>query len=134
MSGTRAANPSLLLQRQPDYPQVIMKDFYVHDAPRFENAIVTTYFCLSQLQLRAKKSGDGQYLALTLTDKTGALEARMWDDFTEAGASCAEGGYVKVQGQVSKYNGKFQITLSRMRAAQESEIDISDFQAISAFP
>jgi 3'-5' exoribonuclease len=133
MSGDLGTNPSLLLQRQPVYPQLSMKDFYVQDAPRFENAIVTTYFCLSQIQLRAKKSGDGQYLALLLTDKTGSLEARMWDEFADASTACAEGCYVKVQGQVSKYNGKFQITLSRMRAAQESEIDVADFQPISAF-
>ena len=111
-----------------------MKDFYVQDAPRFENAIVTSFFCLSQLQLRSKKSGDGEYLALTLTDKTGSLEARMWDEFADAFAGCSEGCYVKVQGQVSKYNGKFQITLTRMRNAGLSEIDVSDFQPISAFP
>ena len=32
-----------------------------------------------------------------------------------------------MQGLISKYNGKFQITLTRMRAASESEIDPADF-------
>jgi 3'-5' exoribonuclease len=110
-----------------------MKDFYVQDAPRFENALVTSFFCLSQLQMRSKKSGDGEYLALTLTDRTGSLEARMWEEFAEAFAGCSEGCFVKVQGQVSKYNGKYQITLTRMRNAAESEIDLADFQPISSF-
>ncbi len=111
-----------------------MKDFYVKDAPRHENAVVTSYFCLSQVQVRERQKGGGQYLALTLSDKTGSLEARMWEEFAEAFSSCGEGCYVKVQGQISKYQDKWQITLTRMRSAAESEVDTSDFQPISEFP
>jgi 3'-5' exoribonuclease len=110
-----------------------MKDFYVADAPRFENAVVTSFFCLSGVSLREKKSGDGQYLALSLTDKTGTIEARMWDEFADAFSVCSEGCYVKVQGQISKYNGKWQITLTKMRNAAESEVEAADFQPVSAF-
>ncbi len=59
--------------------------------------------------------GGGQYLALVLADKTGTMEARMWEEFAEAITNCNEGCYVKAQGQISKYNGKFQITLQKMR-------------------
>jgi len=110
-----------------------MKEFYVQDAPRFENMVVTSHFCLSQLQKRDKKTG-GQYLAMTLSDKTGSFDARMWDDFAEAAATCSEGCYVKVQGQVTKYQGKYQITLTKMRNAADSEVDTADFQAVSEFP
>jgi 3'-5' exoribonuclease len=109
-----------------------MKDFFVVDAAKFENATVTTYFVLSSFQVRDKKQG-GQYIALTLSDKTGSLEGRMWDDIEEALASCSEGCYVKVQGDVSKYQGKFQITLKKMRLAAESEIDAADYQASTKF-
>jgi 3'-5' exoribonuclease len=109
-----------------------MKDFFIEDAARFENGTVTTYFVLSSLQVRDKKQG-GQYLALTLSDKTGSFEGRMWDDVTEALASCSEGCYVKVQGDISKYQGKFQITLKKLRLAADSEIDPKDFQASTKF-
>ena len=111
-----------------------MKDFYVADAPRFDNQVVTSYFCLSQVQLREKKTGGGQYLALTLIDKTGSLEARMWEEFAEAFSSCGDGCYVKAQGQVSKYQGKWQMTLTKLRNAAESEVDTADFQPVSVFP
>jgi 3'-5' exoribonuclease len=111
-----------------------MKDFYVADSPRFENVVVTSYFCLSHVQLREKKTGGGQYLALTLSDKTGSFEARMWDEFAEAFSTCDEGCYVKVQGQISKYQGKWQLTLTKLRNAAESEVDISDFQPVSERP
>ena len=109
-----------------------MKDFFVEDAARFDNATVTTYFVLTSMQVRDKKLG-GQYLALTVSDKTGSLEARMWDDVTEAIATCDEGCYVKVQGDISKYQGKFQITLKKLRLAAESEIDPKDFQPSTKF-
>lgn len=110
-----------------------MKDFFVVDAAKFDNAVVTSFFVLSGLQVREKKQGGGQYLALTLTDKTGTLEARMWEDFAEALEHCSEGCYVKVQGQVSKYNGRFQITLTKMRHAAESEVDPADYQPMTRF-
>ena len=94
-----------------------MKDFFVADAAKFDNAVVTSYFALSGLQVRDKKQGGEQYLALTLTDKTGSFDARMWEDFAEALEHCSEGCYVKVQGQISKYQGRFQITLNKIRHA-----------------
>jgi 3'-5' exoribonuclease len=109
-----------------------MKEFYVADAVKFENEFITSYFALSSLQVRDRKQG-GQYLALTLTDKTGAFEARMWEEFAEALANCAEGCYVKAQGQVSKYQGKFQITLQKLRLAAESEIDPADYLPATRF-
>jgi 3'-5' exoribonuclease len=109
-----------------------MKDFFVVDAARFDNEVVTTFFALSSLQVREKKQG-GQYLALVLTDKTGSLEARMWDEVGDVLEHCGEGCYVKVQGQVSKYQGKFQITLTKMRLAAESEVDPADFMPATRF-
>lgn len=110
-----------------------MKDFFIADAPRFENQVVTSYFSLASLSVRERKGSGGQYLVLLLADKTGQLEARMWEEFADALTSCAEGCYVKVQGQVAKYQGKFQITLTRMRSACEPEVDPADFVATTQY-
>jgi 3'-5' exoribonuclease len=109
-----------------------MKDFYIADAPRFENQPVTSYFCVAAISVRDRKP-NGQYLALTLADKTGQFEARMWEDFADVVSTCATGCYVKVQGQISKYQGKFQITLTKMRAAADVEIDTADFIPTTEF-
>jgi 3'-5' exoribonuclease len=110
-----------------------MKDFFIADAAKFDGSAVTSYFAVSSMSVREKKGGGGQYLALTLSDKTGSMEARMWDEFASAVANCAEGCYVKAQGQISKYQGKFQITLTKMRAAAESEIEAADFVPSTKF-
>lgn len=114
--------------------ELSMKEFFIADASRFENQVVTSYFCLSSIGVRDRKGGSGgQYLALTLADKTGQFEARMWEDFAEVVEQCTEGCYVKVQGQISKYQGKFQITISKMRSAADSEIETADFVPTSQF-
>jgi 3'-5' exoribonuclease len=110
-----------------------MKDFFISDAAKFDGAAVTTFFAVSSLSVRDKKTGGGQYLALTLTDKTGAMDARMWENFASDLANCAEGCYVKVQGHISKYQGKYQITLTKMRLAAASEVDIADFVPTTKF-
>ena len=114
-----------------------MKDFYVADVAKFDNKAVTTFFAVSSFSVRDKKTGGGQYLAVTLSDKTGAIEAKMWDDIASAVATCSEGCCVKVQGQVSKYprngDGKWQITLTKMRLAAASEVDTADFVPTTKF-
>ena len=110
-----------------------MKDFFIEDAPKFDGAVVTSFFALSSFSVRDKKANGGQYLALVLSDKTGSLEARMWDEIDSAVATCEEGCYVKAQGQIAKYQGKFQITLTKLRLAANSEIDAKDFVPATKF-
>ena len=109
-----------------------MKDFFISDAARFEGQPVISYFVVAAAGLRDRKPS-GQYLALTLADKSGQFEARMWDDFAEAAAHCTVGTYVKAQGTVSKYQGKYQITLQKLRLAAAVEVDTADFVATSQY-
>ncbi len=109
-----------------------MKEFFVADAARFENQSITGFFLVTAISARDRKGG-GQYLALTLADKSGSLEARMWDEFAEALHNCAVGSYIKAQGQISKYQGKYQITISKLRMANTSEIDTADFVPTSQY-
>lgn len=109
-----------------------MKDFFVADAARFDNELVTSYFVLSSIQMREKKQG-GQFLSLVLADKSGLLAGTMWDDFAEAAETCSDGCYVKVQGRIGRYQGKFQITLQKLRPAALSEIDPADYQPSTRF-
>jgi 3'-5' exoribonuclease len=109
-----------------------MKDFFIADAARFEGQPVTSFFLVASISARDRKPS-GQYLAITLADKSGQFEARMWDDFAEALATCSSGCYVKAQGTVSKYQGKFQITLSKLRLAAAAEVDTADFVPTSQY-
>ena len=59
-----------------------MKEFYISDCIRFENQVVTTSFVVVSKQAKPKKSGE-LYLALTLADRTGHLDAKMWDNVAD---------------------------------------------------
>jgi 3'-5' exoribonuclease len=103
-----------------------MKDVYVADLARFENQAVVSYFAVSSKQLRSRKDG-GQYLALILCDRTGQVECRMWENFDGCVDSFQPGDVVKIRGEVSRYNGRFQLTLDKLRRAAGDEIDLADY-------
>ena len=103
-----------------------MKDLYIADLVKFENQSVTAFFAVPVKSLRDKKDG-GQYLALILADKTGSMEARMWDGATEASAEFEQGDVIKLKAQVCRYQERLQMKVERIRAAFDGEYDPVDF-------
>jgi 3'-5' exoribonuclease len=103
-----------------------MKDFYICDAAQFENQVITSSFVVASKQAKPKKSGD-LYLALTLADRTGQIEAKMWDNVTEHIDIFAQDDFVKVRGLVNKFNGRFQLTVHKLRSMEEAEVEPADY-------
>jgi 3'-5' exoribonuclease len=103
-----------------------MKETYVADLGKFENQAVVSFFAVTSKQLRSRKDG-GQYLALTLGDRTGQLECRMWDNVAECVAGFEQGDVVKVRAEVSRYNGKLQLNLEKVRRAAADEFELADY-------
>ncbi len=103
-----------------------MKDVYVADVGRFENQAIISYFVVASKQLRSRKDG-GHYLALTLADRTGLIECRMWENFADSAGEFEQGSIVKIRGEVSRYNGRFQLSLDKIRRAADEEIELADY-------
>jgi 3'-5' exoribonuclease len=103
-----------------------MKDFYISDCVRQENKIVTASFVVVSKQIKPKKTGE-PYLALTLGDRTGQLEAKMWDNVEEVLEAFEQDDFLKIKGLVNKYKNRFQLTIHKLRKLGESEIDFSDY-------
>jgi 3'-5' exoribonuclease len=103
-----------------------MKDFYVRDAAQQENKVVTTSFVVSNKQIKSKKSGE-PYLDLTLADRTGTIQAKMWDNVEECADSFEQDDFVKIKGLINKYNQRWQLTVHKIRKMDEAEIDFSDY-------
>ncbi|WP_158751439.1 3'-5' exoribonuclease YhaM family protein [Acidobacterium sp. S8] len=101
-----------------------MKDLFIADLNKFENQVVTGFFAVTTKQVRSRKDG-APYFALTLSDCTGQLETRMWE--VADAQEFASGDVVKARGQVSRYQDKLQLTLDRIRRAEEAEYDLGDF-------
>ena len=103
-----------------------MKELFIADLTKFENQSVTAFFAASTKSLRDKKDG-GKYLALVLTDRTGSMEARMWDNAAEASPEFEQGDVVKLKAQVCRYQERLQMKVERIRAALDGEYDPADF-------
>jgi 3'-5' exoribonuclease len=103
-----------------------MKDFYIAEAARFENQVITSSFVVVSKQAKPKKSGE-LYLALTLGDRTGHMEAKMWDNVADHIDCFDQDDFIKVRGLVNKFNGRFQITLHKVRSLQDSEVEFDDY-------
>jgi len=103
-----------------------MKEIFIADLAKFENQSVTAFFMASMKSLRDKKDG-GKYLALILKDRTGEMEARMWDNAAEASPEFEQGDVVKLRAQVCRYQERLQLKVEKIRAALEGEYDPADF-------
>ena len=104
----------------------LMKDFYICDCIRHENKIVTASFVVVSKQIKPKKSGE-PYLALTLGDRSGHLEAKMWDNVEEVLDAFEQDDFLKIKGLVNKYKNRFQLTIHKLRKLGESEIEFDDY-------
>lgn len=101
-----------------------MKDLYFQDLAKYENQAVTAFFAVTLKQVRSKKDG-APYFALTLCDRTGQLEARMWE--TAGAGEFAAGDVVKLRGQVLRYQDRLQINIERIRKALPNEYELGDY-------
>jgi 3'-5' exoribonuclease len=103
-----------------------MKDFYVSDAPQHENKVIISTFVVAVKQVKPKKTGD-PYLALTLADRSGQIEAKMWDNVADCIDSFEQDHFVKVKGLINKYNQRFQLTIHKLRRLEEVEVEFADY-------
>ena len=103
-----------------------MKDFYICNCVEQENKVVVSTFVVVSKQVKPKKSGE-PYLALTLGDRSGHLEAKMWDNVEDALDAFEQEDFVKVKGLVNKYKNRFQLTIHKLRKLGDSEIEFADY-------
>src|SRR5580658_626900 len=103
-----------------------MKEFYISDCARQENKIITSNFVVVSKQIKPKKTGE-PYLALTLGDRSGQLDAKMWDNVEEVLNAFEQDDFLKIKGLVNKYKNRFQLTIHKVRKLGESEIEFSDY-------
>src|ERR1700739_251176 len=103
-----------------------MKDFYISDCGRHENKVVTSTFVVVSKQIKPKKTGE-PYLALTLGDRSGQLEAKMWDNVEDVLDAFEQDDFLKIKGLINKYKNRFQLTIHKLRRLGETEIDFADY-------
>ena len=101
-----------------------MKDVFVNTL--VPNETVTTHFLVIYKEVRQKKTGE-PYLTLVLADRTGEIEAKMWDNVAEVMSTFDRDDFVKVKGLAQLYQNKQQFTVHKIRRADDHEVEAVDY-------
>jgi len=103
-----------------------MKEFFICDCSKQENKVITSTFVVVSKQVKPKKTGE-PYLALILGDRSGQIEAKMWDNVEDSLDAFEQDDFLKVKGLLNKYKNRFQLTIHKVRRLGDSEIDFADY-------
>lgn len=106
-----------------------MKSPYVNELQPNQQA--TGVFLVHAKEVRQKKSGD-LYLSLQLGDRTGEVDAKMWDNISEVVDTFERDDFVRIKGVLSIFQNRPQFTIHKLQRVDEAEIDVDDFFPRSA--
>jgi 3'-5' exoribonuclease len=86
----------------------------------------TGVFLVQAKEVRQKKSGE-PYLSLTLADRTGEVDAKMWDNVEAVMETFERNDFVRVAGLPSVYNNRLQFTVHKLVRVSDDQVDRGDF-------
>ncbi|HLV60603.1 MAG TPA: OB-fold nucleic acid binding domain-containing protein [Fredinandcohnia sp.] len=86
---------------------------------------VAGIFLVARKQLAVGRT-EKPFLRLTLQDRTGQVDARVWENAEEAAARFEEGDAIRLRGQVATFQGRPQVTIEELEKVEE-EIDSAEF-------
>lgn len=101
---------------------------YIKDLKENET-IRAVYLCKTK---RSASTRNGKpYDNLTLQDKTGILDGKIWDPNSQGISDYDEKNFIDVYGEVINYNGNLQLNIKQLRIASEGEYDPADYMPTS---
>lgn len=94
--------------------------------------IFDIYLCKHK-QSAVTKNGK-PYDNLILQDKTGTIDAKVWDPNSAGIAEFDALDYIEVHGDITSFQGALQANIKRIRKCQEGEFDPANYLPVSKFP
>jgi len=111
-----------------------MKDIYISDLANFDEGKLFDGFFLVLLKQQRTTKTNKPYLNLILGDKTGQLEARIWEPGDPRIAKDFEkGDIVKARGTASRFDDRLQMKVDQLRIAHTSEFDKMDMMPSTTY-
>ena len=92
--------------------------------------VADIYFC-KHIQAATTKNGK-TYYSVTLQDKTGTVDAKVWEPNSEGIDDFDSLDYIDVYGEVTSFNGALQVNIKRARLCHEGEYDESLYLPVSS--
>src|SRR4029077_7748993 len=101
-----------------------MKSPYVSDLK--PNQVFSSIFLVHVKDVRQKKSGD-PYLSMMVGDRTGELEAKMWDNVGDVLDKFNRHDFVRIKGVLQIFQNRPQLTVHKMARVLDAEVDFADY-------
>jgi len=98
-----------------------------------EGQQVRDIFLVARKTLAETKAGK-PYLALTLMDRTGEIEARVWDNAADFDGHATVGNYVLVQGTAKSFRDQLQLGIVFLEQVAAQSVRPADFMPASRRP
>lgn len=90
-------------------------------------------FVVARKNLAETKAGK-PYLAMALLDKSGEIEARLWDNAPQYDEQATEGNFVMVQATAKSYRDTLQLNVVSLQQVEENTIRLEDYMPASPRP
>ncbi len=108
-----------------------IRKVYVKDVKN--GAPIHTVFKAVTKERHSSRSGK-PYLSVSLVDKTGQLDARVFENVDPAEAAFAAGDYLLVKGKIGVFHGKLQLVIDRLERLDPEPIDPNEFNYVAPPP
>lgn len=87
---------------------------------------VSSPFLIKYSAVATGKTGKA-FMNVILTDKTGDLEARIFDHVPKYNAQAVKDAYVQVEGDAKSFNGRIQVHIKDLVILREDEVDAEEY-------
>ena len=87
---------------------------------------VEEIYLVTSKQVSTAKNGV-TYLSVKLSDKTGEIDGRLWDNADEVAGKFEREDFVRIRGMASNYQGSMQIKMKALEKVDDSRVDIANF-------
>lgn len=87
------------------------------------------YFCKHKQEAMTKNGKN--YYNVILQDKTGTMDAKIWDPHSAGIDEFDAMDYIDVNGEISSYMGSLQMSIKRVRVCREGEYDPAEYLPVS---
>lgn len=108
-----------------------IRKIYAKDLKRGE--AVHTVFRAARKEKQTSRGGKS-FLALTLVDRTGEVDARVFENVDAADQAFSLDDYLLLKGKVGEFHGKTQIVIDRLERLDPGPIDAKEFAFTPAPP
>src|SRR5579862_8394952 len=101
-----------------------MKTAYVSNLT--PDTTITSFFLVCEKEMRSTREGR-PYLRLELSDRSGTIEARLWDNVEGLARQFDRDDIIKIQARVENYKNRLQLAVDKIRRAEPGEVDLADY-------